>query len=244
MIICKAFKKNTWKAKLSVHQSLIWFNMIKLLYHLCAFLSYFLLQGLDSQLTCTNSYHLSVFIIYVLYHTQIIVFIVCKFIMWSFCSQGCHWLANKASVVVVYININTSPLVSFVAADLNISTVHMIWSNCRTTSKAFNSCPITLWLYCCKYGLPAFAYAGSSTYTVYKILKNIEYACILSFLSSFLAFKSFDSVRTRWRLFQKRTKLDIYVCMLLISAILLFNLSKHTKHLEGSGRKSLKIPKT
>jgi len=169
-----------------------------------SFTFFFYFRDFDSQLTCTNSCHLSVFVIYVLNHTHIIVIIVCKFIMWLFCSQGRHWLANKASVVVVYIN--TWPLVNFVAADLNICTVHMTWSNCRTTSKAFNSCPTTLRSYSCKYGRPSFAYAGSSTYTEYKTLENIEYTCILSFLSSFLAFKSFDRVRTRWRLFQKRTK--------------------------------------
>ena len=42
---------------------------------------FFNVKDTDSQLSCTNSGHLSVFVIYVLNHAQIIVIIVYKFIM-------------------------------------------------------------------------------------------------------------------------------------------------------------------
>jgi hypothetical protein len=60
------------------------------------FFSFFYFRDFDSQFTCTNSCHLSGFVIYVLIHTCITVTIVYTFIMWLFCSQGRHWLTNKA----------------------------------------------------------------------------------------------------------------------------------------------------
>jgi hypothetical protein len=55
----------------------------------------YIFRYFDAQFSCTNSCHLSVYVIYVLNHAYIIVIIVYKFIMRLFCLQGHHWLANK-----------------------------------------------------------------------------------------------------------------------------------------------------
>ena len=86
-------------------KSLVYFA-VSYQYFVCLPFFFSYSRDFDFQLTFTNSCHLSVFIIYVLDHTNIIVIIVYKFIMWLFCSERHQWLENKAFVVVVGMKIS------------------------------------------------------------------------------------------------------------------------------------------
>ena len=73
------------------------------------------------------------FVIDVLNHTKMIVIIVYKFIMWLFCSQGHHWLANKAFLVVL-------------KHDIFIFIIYMVVSICQTNKDAVRTCLIVKYI--------------------------------------------------------------------------------------------------